>query len=716
MSSIPPNSARFTSEPINSTTPPTSSSTFTDDVELQSFIIPDENDDRLKSDNQGSGAEVDQDADSIRSFEADDYEPKSKFSSLKKVSRKISMFCKHLWLGPSQPEDNPPRFTSEFINQFENFPTRISTSFPAKIKIPFVLLYYTFWLLMLRSSVLPYLTEQSTYENTETGETKDIISLTCRGEASIWKGKNAQCGLDGKKCGPFEDREVIFRCPALCDSESVAYSSLTVGDENVKYISYYVGGGKNTVPETSDALSLPYRADSYPCGAAIHAGVISPYLGGCVRMKFTGEQFEFPSKKSQYSTNPSVGFDSFFPASFKFFKFPEESVCHNCKDPRVLVALINIVLGIPVIFMSTSGTLAYWTIAASGFWTIVLIFDPPRLVRVQDPESLPSLISLGFERFLPLTFILFTVWRISVQTTLESPSSPVCKTLIWYPLFWVGMLNNVTFDRLPVDRLTIQDIKTQPGAIGATLLIVGIITFGVFAQAYQLWKAGKFRKYLGIYLGFIVLLFVLANLKGLNLRVHHYILALLLIPGTNTKGFTAMLFQGVLLGLLVNGVARWGLASVEETNRSLRRSDPSGQIKPPSFIGYEVSNSSISWANTDSNDHKMIDGEVLAPSDKLDKFSLLINDIERYNGVNTSVSLDELMRVNEEFSKEIEGALKYEGYHDNDDDGDDSEKNVKLYFRIAKTSGKNGKTGDYTKAAVLEYPSGKFKSPESGLT
>ncbi|KAG7712298.1 hypothetical protein KL950_000169 [Ogataea haglerorum] len=604
---------------------------------------------------------------------------------------KVKAFLEGLWHGPAHPVDGPPEIKSPYARQFENFPYRISSSFPTKIKLPFIILYYAFWLVILQQALSSYLTEQPTYQDEASGKSMDIISISCRGESSIWKGKNQRCGLAGAKCAPFDNREVVLRCPALCDSESITYSSIPVGDQNIKYRSFTIGGGRAETPE-NDVLSYPYRADSYPCGAAVHAGLVSPFFGGCAKIRFVGPQPEFPAKDG------SIGFDSFFPASYQFVKTPK---CHNCYDPRVLVAFINILLGLPVIYMSTNGSLAFWTVCISGFWTIILTFDPPLVVKAQDPESLATLISLGFERLLPLCFILYVVWKAACQTTLSRPSSPICKALIWYPLFWVGMLNNVTFDRLPVDRLTITDILTQPGSIFATLGIVAIIAVGVVVQAYHLWKAGKFRMYFKLYLGFIGALVVLGNLSGLNLRIHHYILALLLIPGTNTKGMTAMLFQGVLLGLLVNGVSRWGLASIEETDRSLRRSDPSGEIKPPEFLGYERSNSSVSWQIRERDNPIMINGEFISPHDKLNRYSLIVNDVEWYNGPNSSVSLEALAAENDRFAELL-------GY------ASDHSQEQKLYLRVGRAGGT--RRSDYTNAAVLKYPSGEFVPPKSGLT
>ena len=75
----------------------------------------------------------------------------------------------------------------------------------------------------------------------------------------------------------MEIKEIIFRCPALCDRSSWTYSLIPIGDQRIKYRGYFVGGGED--PDShAEILTKPYRADSYPCGAAVHAGVVSPYF------------------------------------------------------------------------------------------------------------------------------------------------------------------------------------------------------------------------------------------------------------------------------------------------------------------------------------------------------------------------------------------------------------------------------------------------------
>jgi hypothetical protein len=57
-------------------------------------------------------------------------------------------------------------------------------------------------------------------------------------------------------------------------------------------------------------------------------------------------------------------------------------------------------------------------------------------------------------------------------------------------------------------------------------------------------------------------LLVITAVPHMNLRIHHYILALPLLPGTVLQTRPSLLCQGILVGRFINGVARWGFASI----------------------------------------------------------------------------------------------------------------------------------------------------------
>ncbi|QPG74671.1 hypothetical protein FOA43_002003 [Brettanomyces nanus] len=486
----------------------------------------------------------------------------------------------HLILdGPDNPSDEPPRFHSEILQRLEDIPRRLSLEIPFKVRVLVILGYYLFWLLILRSTLSSYLGKVP-YSTDKGGEKTKILSLACGDEKRIWKGQNDACGLNSRDCSPRSldiPSELIIRCPALCDIGSITYGAREVGDQTVRYENFYVGGGS----DDGDAYTLPYRADSFPCGAAVHAGVVSPIFGGCAKLEFTGPQFHFDSVQPVHSSmSKSTKFDSFFPQSF--------------------------------------------------------------------------------------------------------------RSLLWYPLFWLGMLNNVTFDRLAVDRFTLKDIAAMPGSVTTTILLLLLILTGTVIQAHQLWKAGRLRNYIIGYCTLGLSIIGLSHIHGLQLRIHHYIIGLVLIPGTKTRGYTAFLFQGLLLGLIVNGVARWGFASIEETNLSLLRDDSAGRAEPPSFLGYTKKNNSITWTEVEfPTTNKQTEKHPVL-------YSVLINDVEVYKGPDVSINIAELTKNNTEFGTLLTQAV---GYHEE----------VQVYIRIASLGRKGDQRSGYCDAETMEITQSQLK-------
>ena len=67
----------------------------------------------------------------------------------------------------------------------------------------------------------------------------------------------------------------------------------------------------------------------------------------------------------------------------------------------------------------------------------------------------------------------------------------------------------------------------------------------------------------------ILPLIILLVLPGLRLRIHHYILGLVFMPGTAFKVRPSLAYQGLLLGFFINGIARWGFDSIIQTPAAL---------------------------------------------------------------------------------------------------------------------------------------------------
>lgn len=630
------------------------------------------------------------------------------------IKGKLKQFFYKLWNGPTVPEDNPPRRIQVFL-KMEEFPERFNKGISKALRITGLILYLSLWFLVCYRILLPYMTIPPGMSN---NPDVTVIPLSCQSQSHFWRGKNAACGLNGELCPSFDGdkKEIIFRCPALCDRSSWTYSLIPIGDQRIKYRGYFVGGGED--PDShAEILTKPYRADSYPCGAAVHAGVVSPFFGGCARISYSNNgELYFPSASGHYGVGESIPFLSFFQSSYFFKKLVSGAGSSggfsHCYDPRLLVLVINIILGLPIVYLASGATM-FWIINFVGFWTICLATDPPYTVNASDHDSFANLLSIGLERFLPSSFILYVLWHSSTKRTLSDPPpdidakpSPLSRLILWYPLFWLGVLNNITFDRLPVDRLTILDLKEQAGALIAVTSIITTIGTCAIIQAYKIWLSGRFRKYLVIYVSFILGLVFLGQLPGLTLRIHHYILAMLLIPGCATRGRTALAFQGILLGLFLSGSSRWGLASIAETVDSLKRDDPRGKILPPEFTGFNVTSGILNWKFADDSSMSSIEKTI---NSKFNGVSLLINDIERYvDERRESLNLIDLFKKSTDLKDSIKNAL-YQGYKDKDG-------NILMYLRIGKKVLGSEVYSDFSNAGILKWPSGEFTKPQPGVT
>ncbi|KAF3993306.1 hypothetical protein FT663_00580 [Candidozyma haemuli var. vulneris] len=620
--------------------------------------------------------------------------------------------------GPAHPRDDPPRPIGK-LRQIELLPDRFRLKVSPSVRYIVFMIYMLVWIAIWSRVLLPYFTEMPEVAGDPDAT---VISLTCSDSYDFWKGKNAACGLDAKSCPKLhQDKDVIIRCPALCDRGSWLYSSRAVGDQMVKYRGLFVGGGKKDKGDDG-TITYPYRADSFPCGAGVHAGIISPFYGGCARASFaSGPQTSFPATKGKYGVSDSIQFSSFFPTSYVFQEL-EASVSH-CKDPRLVVLIMNIILGLPIVVLGSSAVFV-WTITSVGFWTISLATDPPKLVNPAYSETFYELISLSLGRFLPTCFVMYFLWKVSIKRTFSKPqetiheeeyspgltpsSSPMSRIIFWYPFFWLGVLNNITFDRLPVDRLTWKDLQAQPGALLTVSVFAVIIIVCVVTQAYSVWLSGRFNKLIKIYIMMFASLFAIAWIPGLTLRIHHYIFALMFIPGCSTRGRTAYVFQGLLLGLFLSGVARWGYASIAETNLSLLRGEPAGRVTPPTIFDVNATEGRIYWEDSFDAKKKPIDEKVLLKElTKYSEVSLLINDVERYRGKNEgSLNITELVENNKYLNDLVSLSMSQET----------TPSDVDLYLRIARYDPNGKRHGDFTKAYILQYPSFNLTKAAAGVT
>jgi hypothetical protein len=233
------------------------------------------------------------------------------------------------------------------------------------------------------------------------------------------------------------------------------------------------------------------------------------------------------------------------------------------------------------------------------------------------------------------------------------------KTILWVGGCWVGALTNYTFDFIPIQRLTPHDLDQQPGAKVALSIIVILLTFIAIGQAWYLRLEGRLPVCMALYLSFGITLALFVAIPGLSLRIHHYVLALLLLPGTAIQTRPSLLYQGILVGLFINGIARWGFDSILQTPTALLGDGQYNSVLPVvSLIQVEVTNITFSW---------------IPPPEPFDGLSVLVNDVERFRGYKDD-GKDEFT-----WERPIDANLPY-------------------YFRFGYVQGSN--SADYTKAGV----------------
>ncbi|KAF7133621.1 hypothetical protein CNMCM5793_004919 [Aspergillus hiratsukae] len=607
---------------------------------------------------------------------------------IRKVGRATANWVK----GP-----NPPHslLLKPLFPQIQELPVRyLERLFPKrKHKISLLVLLYIAWftpwtIILLHSRSAGYI---EGYGRPQT--------LSCA--TTFWEHGNG-CGLNGNDCRPFSASTVAFRCPANCRDVKLLQPH-TVGNHTYSYRGLVVGG-----PQPDSSEPGVYRADSFMCQAAIHAGVITNAVGGCGVVKLEGAAHSFPASKQ--NGIQSVGFTSTFPKSFSFVDLASsQATCPP--DPRwSLLGITIAALGLLWLF-STSPPVLFFSTFFMLFCQVGLVSDPPSIPQFTD------MVSTLLARLLPASFVVYVLYKYCGRPLLKPLSQPkfqLTKTFLFLPPAFIGALNNYTFARLiPLERLTPHDIEKQPGAKVALALVIPTVVIVILSQAWQIRQGGLMPHYLKVYGTMALILLILLPLPGLRLRIHHYILAILLMPGTGIPTRPSLIYQGLLLGLFINGVARWGFASIIETPAALGE-------QLPGFDGVKgwwgatypnITDASVIISLPDAGSHEyrgngnitfeLWERERMAKLD-VDGISVLVNDVERWRGY-----LDEDKRG--EFTWHRHGHNGLELLHgptiesDPDTgvavtDANDDDKPEDLFFRFAFLRG--AEAGKYGPAGV----------------
>ena len=284
------------------------------------------------------------------------------------------------------------------------------------------------------------------------------------------------------------------------------------------------------------------------------SGIISRSTGGCGTLQLTGNFTNFlPTTANGLS---SIGFPSVFPSSFRFLSVTSLSHCDDLRDDALA---FNILITCALFLVLRPKPLVlFWSLVCIGFWHVVLF---------SQPTGPPPKIDVAFQTFLPSLFIAYGFWRVAFRFVLPEfvVKAPIESCILYLSGYWVGILYNLTIDKIPISRLLVSDINKRPGGLAAFIIILIIVLILVINQIRVIRKSGWLPYYAMWHICGGLVIMILALLPGLQLRLHHYIIPMALLPGTAWPTRLSAIYQGLLLGMFLNGGAAFGFDSILQT-------------------------------------------------------------------------------------------------------------------------------------------------------
>jgi hypothetical protein len=289
-----------------------------------------------------------------------------------------------------------------------------------------------------------------------------------------------------------------------------------------------------------------------------NSGIVSLSKGGCGSLQLVANYTNYiPTSGHGFD---SIGFPTIFPVGYRL---SPSSNLSQCTDNRMSALAMNVVTtSFLFLLFRPKPIVIFWCLFAVGYWHII-IFSQPRTV--------PPSMSDAFADFLPGLFMAYGIWRVAFRFVLPAFMTMPLEATVWYiGPFWVGVLANVTFGKIPINRLLVSDLTSRPGALTALIAIIAVGIVIAVNQVRVIRKTGWLPHYVGWYVGGGLVLVVLASLPGLTLRLHHYIIALMLLPSTAFPTRLSAIYQAFLLGLFINGGAAFEWDSILQTADEVR--------------------------------------------------------------------------------------------------------------------------------------------------
>lgn len=318
------------------------------------------------------------------------------------------------------------------------------------------------------------------------------------------------------------------------------------------------------------------------------------------------------------------------------------------------------------LFPALSSSVSFHVLVAWGFIYVRLIGQPSSVnyadVAISTMGELFILLAAASLAYRCCAVYTFSDWAV-VSLRRRTMMWALCYVLPFHALLHLNMFAYVPW--LNVDLGGYEKTETNAG----TFVVYGFVGLaGLYCCAWclrELYRTRRWRTFLAGY-ALVVALVLLswALFPSTSFHLHHAMIGAFILPITRFPAPTAACSQAVALGLFVQGYAAWGWTSYLETmresssclNNGLYQSSNWGvdAITTATYLTISVPDEAPTVLNVTA-DGASVEWKALGG---VDAYSLRLNSVEVYRGLNTSTVLEGL-QANMTYFIEVAGVADW---------------------------------------------------------